>query len=147
MVCPCPSKVPLKVWMFKAVPIGVHCLKFEPSPFNSPFAPKTPSFKTMSFASVMVLPSKVLPPFTNCAKPASCSGVVISNEDSESLYQVTSAVPSQTSCIPSYISRTIPNILPPRRERANHHPQENEKPGQRANRSPPGLLLIPYYII
>ena len=43
-------------------------------------------------------PLKEVPVFTNCAKPASCSGVEMSNEVWLASYHVTSAVPSQTVC-------------------------------------------------
>ena len=46
-----------------------------------------------------VMPLKVVvPSFTNCATPASCSGVEMSNDVSVASYHVMSAVPSQIVC-------------------------------------------------
>ena len=63
------------------------------------------------------------------------------------IFSRTIGVPLRVRC------RTVPNEnlflfrLPPRPHRAKEHPKENEKPGQRANRSPPGLPVVPYIII
>ena len=52
----------------------------------------------MSSVRFKVTPLKEVPVFTNEAKPASCSGVEMSNDVSEASYHEMSEVPSQMVC-------------------------------------------------
>jgi len=64
--------------------------------FFSQFCQLAVSLSIMFAPSLTVLPVKSFPLFTSFASPASCSGVVMVNSVSESLYYLVSALPFHT---------------------------------------------------
>ena len=94
MAWPWPLKLPLK-----ALPVLGDSLVGEPPPMGVQLLVESPVlFSQMSFVRFSVTPLKEVPVFTNCANPASCSGVEMSKEVWEASYHEMSAVPSQTVC-------------------------------------------------
>ena len=110
MAWPWPLKAPRKLFPDEASsdvgvdepPMGVQLLVLTPLAFNQ-----------MSAVRFSVAPWKEVPLFTNCATPASCSGVEMSNDVWVASYHEMSAVPFQIVCacalgrIPKSVIRLI----------------------------------------
>ena len=96
-VWPSPTNVPLKGFCQEPSPIVVHC-----RPLQVPSEPLTPPRST-SAVSLTVFPANAscaMPsalPFTIAARPASCAGVLTSNEVASLLYQLVSTLPSHAA--------------------------------------------------